>query len=85
MRTEWEGKVFKQWGKVLQELPYKIIKYNLFAPGPNLEDKPENYFEMTYKLNEQGDHILLQIIREDNRPVSTQEEKKEEENPMLID
>src|SRR5947209_11219178 len=45
-RTEWEGKVFEQWGKVLEVTPHQIIKYSLFAPRPGLEDKSENYFVM---------------------------------------
>jgi hypothetical protein len=82
-RTAWEDKVFEQWGKVLQILPNKIIKYSLFAPGPGLEDKPENYFIMTYVLNEENGHTKLEIIQEDNRPGAIQQKPQTEENPIL--
>lgn len=82
-RTEWEGKVFEQWGKVLEVHPYRIIKYSLFAPRPNLEDKPENYFVMSYVLSEEEGHIRVEIIQEDSRPGATQEEPQGEENPIL--
>jgi uncharacterized protein YndB with AHSA1/START domain len=49
-RTEWEGKVFEQWRTVLEMRTNELIKYNLFAPRPDLADKPENYFVMSYVL-----------------------------------
>ncbi len=81
--TEWEGQIFKQWGKVLEFNPYKILRYSLFAPRPNLEDKPENYFEMRYLLQEENGRTKLEIIQQDNRVGATQEVPQGEENPML--
>ena len=82
-RTEWEDKVFEQWGKVMEIIPQRLIKYSLFAPGPNLEDKPENYFIMSYVLTKEEGHIKLEIIQEDNRPGAIQEAPQGEENPVL--
>src|SRR6185436_10736137 len=73
-RTEWQGKVFEQWGKVLEIQPNRLVKYSLFAPGPDREDKPENYFIMSYVLTDEDNHIKLQIIQEDNRPGAVQQE-----------
>ena len=81
--TEWEGKIFKQWGKILEINPNKLIKYSLFAPSPGLEDKPENYFIMNYVLTDGGNGFTnLEIIQEDNRPGAVAEETQEE-NPVL--
>ena len=82
-RTAWEDKVFEQWGKVLEVRPTEIVKYSLFAPRPGLEDKPENYFIMSYVLTEESGQTKLEIIQEDNRPNATQEEPQGEENPVL--
>ena len=82
-RTEWEGKLFEQWGKVLEIHPNEFIKYSLFAPRPDLEDKPENYFIMHYILNVNDGQTNLEIIQEDNRPNAVQEEPQGEKNPML--
>jgi uncharacterized protein YndB with AHSA1/START domain len=82
-RTEWQDKVFEQWGKVLEVKPNEIIKYSLFAPRPELEDKPENYFIMSYILTEENGVTKLEIIQEDNRPNAVQEEPQGEENPVL--
>lgn len=83
-KTEWEGEVFEQWGKVLEFNPGKSLKYSLFAPRPDLEDKPENYFSMHYqlKLNNDG-NVYLEIIQEDNRPGAKQEDPQGEENPVI--
>ena len=80
--TQWEGRIFEQWGKILEVNPYKIIS-SLFAPRPRLEDKPENYFIMSYHLTEETGNTKLDIIQEDNRPGATQEKPQGEENPLL--
>ncbi len=81
--TEWEGKIFEQWGTVLEFTPITKLRYSLFAPRPDLEDKPENYFEMVYTLTEQNGMTNLEIIQEDNRPNAAQEELQGEGNPVL--
>ncbi|MBS1681040.1 MAG: SRPBCC domain-containing protein [Bacteroidetes bacterium] len=81
--TEWEGKIFEQWGTVLEFTPNTKLRYSLFAPRPDLEDKPENYFEMVYTLTEQNGQTNLEIVQEDNRPNSVQEEVQGEDNPIL--
>src|SRR6187455_686589 len=73
-RTEWKDKVFEQWGKVLEVVHQKLIRYSLFAPRPDLEDKPENYFVMSYVLSEEAKQIKITITHEDNRPGAKQEE-----------
>lgn len=82
-KTAWEDKIFEQWGQVLEIRPNELIKYSLFAPRTDLEDKPENYFIMKYVLTDNNGHTKLEIIQEDNRPDAVQEEAQGEENPTL--
>ena len=82
-RTEWQDKVFEQWGTVLEIKPCEHLTYSLFAPRPGLEDKPENYFMMSYILTAENGQIKLEIIQEDNRPGAVQEKPQGEENPLL--
>jgi len=82
-RNEWEGQVFEQWGTVLEVVPNQKIRYSLFFPRPGLEDKPENYFVMSYVLSEENQKTKLEIIQEDNRPGAVQEKPQGEENPIL--
>ena len=81
--TEWEGQIFEQWGKILEIRQNELLKYSLFAPRQDLEDKPENYFVMSYILTEENGYTKLEIIQEDNRPNAVQEEQQGEENPIL--
>jgi hypothetical protein len=49
-----------------------------------MEDKPDNYFIMSYVLTEQGNHTLLSIEQNDNRPeTGIQESSEDEENAVL--
>jgi len=82
-KNEWNGQVFEQWGKVLEFTPYEIIKYTLFVPVQDLEDKPENYFTMSYVLSQNSDSVHLLINQEDHRPGSVQDEPNGEENEIL--
>ncbi len=82
-RNEWEGKVFEQWGKILEIRPNELIKYSLFFPRPDLEDKEENYFIMTYILSDIQNTTKLEILKEDNRPGAVVETGNDEENPIL--
>ncbi|MCZ2356131.1 MAG: SRPBCC domain-containing protein [Bacteroidia bacterium] len=81
--TKWEDKVFEQWGTVLEFTPMTKLRYSLFAPRPDLEDKPENYFEMIYALTNNNGQTQLEIIQEDNRPNAVQENEQGEDNPIL--
>ena len=79
----WDGKLFEQWGEILEVRPDELIKYSLFAPRPGLEDIPENYFIMNYILTGENGKVKLEILQEDNRPNAVQEEPQGEENPVL--
>jgi uncharacterized protein YndB with AHSA1/START domain len=84
-RTVWNDTVFEQWGTVLEFRPQEQIRYTLFAPRPNLEDRPDNYFIMTYRLTPNDGAIDLEIIQEDPRPGAVQEPAQGEENPILAE
>lgn len=83
--AEWEGQSFEQWGRVLAFDPPASLSYSLFAPRPDLEDLPENYFTMTYTLAEQAGGTELAIIQDDPRPGagSGDDEADDAENPVL--
>ncbi len=67
-------------------IPNKMIKYNLFAPRPDLADKPENYFTMSYELTEQDGTTTLNVVQEDNRPGSEpQQAAEDDEQPSVLD
>ena len=84
-KSEWEDKVYEQWGKVLDFLPYNLIRYSLFALRSGMEDEPEYYFIMSYILNEEENTTLLTIEQNDNRlETGNQESYEEDENSVLF-
>lgn len=81
--SEWEGQTFEQWGTVIHVDAPGRLAYSLFAPRPDLEDKPENYFTMTYILDGDEDATTLTILQEDPRPGAEDTVEDEEHNPVL--
>ena len=82
--TPWGDKVFEQWGKVIDVVPPKSLKYSLFAPRPDLTDSPENYFFMTYLLEEHQGKTKLSIIQDDPRPQTQPAQEDEGGNAILL-
>jgi uncharacterized protein YndB with AHSA1/START domain len=83
--SEWEGRTFEQWGTVLLcDVPARL-KYSLFAPRPDLEDRPENYFTMTYTLEDDAGGTTLEVTQEDPRQSADEDEASgDDENPVLV-
>lgn len=72
-RNEWDGQIFEQWGTVLEVNEPQKIRYSLFFPRSWLEDRPENYFVVTYFLEDASQGTKLSVFQEYNReevPVS---------------
>lgn len=82
-RNEWDGNVYEQKGIVLAVKHHQLIQYTLFAPRPGLEDKPENYFTMTYSLEEMDGETTLTITQDDPREQVQQEQAEESDNGIL--
>ncbi len=83
-RAEWQGQVFEQWGTVLEFDAPTRLRYSLFAPRPGLDDRPENYFAMTYELADVGGGTNVTFIHEDPREGEMVPNITEEDNPILM-
>ncbi len=81
--SEWEDQTFEQWGTVVSVDAPSRLAYSLFAPRPDLEDKPENYFTMTYILDGDEGATTLTILQEDPRPGAEDTVENEADNPVL--
>ena len=64
--SDWFGEVSYMQGKVLEVVPYELIRYSILAPASGLEDKPDNYAIMTYTLEDHGDATTVTIGLEDH-------------------
>jgi len=82
-RAEWQGRVFEQWGTVLEFDAPTRLRYSLFALRPGLEDRPENYFTMTYELSDAHGGTLVTFVHEDPRELDGIENNTDHEDPIL--
>ncbi|UTW63160.1 SRPBCC domain-containing protein [bacterium SCSIO 12741] len=65
---EWEG-IYQgynayQKGEILEIQPFTHLQYSTFDPFYGLEDRPENYIHVTYKLAARGTATSFTIINE---------------------
>jgi uncharacterized protein YndB with AHSA1/START domain len=67
----WEGKAYKDKGKVLQVEPGKLLVSTYWSSLSGLPDVPENYQTVRYELSTEGSGTRLTIIQDNN---ATQEE-----------
>ncbi len=91
-RGQMEGKemVFVQ-GVLLDIQPGKLLVYTTFDPHSDLEDVPENYLTVTYRLESADDGVLLTVSQGDFSTVANGEKRYEEVsnhgegwNPILV-
>jgi uncharacterized protein YndB with AHSA1/START domain len=81
-RGTWEGKSYEDKGTILKSEPNKIFKYSYWSSMSGIEDKPENYVDVTYQLAPKGDKTELTIIQE-NIP-SDEMRKHSEKNWEMV-
>lgn len=65
---EWQGKTYEDKGTVLENVAGKRIKYSYWSSMSGIEDKPENYANITYTIESQGIDQTGVIIEQENIP-----------------
>lgn len=71
-RGEWEGKPYEDKGTVLKFEPGKMLEYDYFSSWSDLEERPENYQTIIYRVKSKGNSTVL-IITQSN--IDTLEKK----------
>ena len=61
---EWEGYKYEDGGIILDIDPPKLLKYTYWSSMMGLENKPENYYNITYDLSENGGVTTLVITQD---------------------
>ncbi len=67
----WEGKAYKDKGKVLQVEPGKLLVSTFWSALSGLPDVPDSYQTVRYELSTEGDGTRLTITQDNN---ATQED-----------
>jgi len=83
-RNEWSGQVFEQSGTVLEFAPTSRLKYSLFFPRPDLADRPENRFFMTYELTESGGVTSVLFRPQDPRSSTPEQSAGTDDGPDVL-
>lgn len=91
-RMEYEGQDFVAVkGNVVDIQPEKFLAYTVFDPHGKMEDKPENYLTVVYKLENGNGQTTLTVTQGDFRTVENGEKRYEEMynngegwNPIMV-
>jgi hypothetical protein len=62
----WEGKAYKDKGKVLQVAPEKLLISTFWSALSGLPDIPENYQTVRYELSPEGHGTKLMLTQNNN-------------------
>jgi uncharacterized protein YndB with AHSA1/START domain len=62
----WEGKAYKDKGKVLQVEPGKLLVSTFWSALSGLPDVPENYQTVRYDLSPEGNGTKLTLTQDNN-------------------
>jgi uncharacterized protein YndB with AHSA1/START domain len=79
---EWEGKSYVDKGTVLKVEKEKMLKYTYWSSFSGAEDKPENYANVTYSLDEVNDSTVFHVLQDN--VTSTEARDHSEQNWMMI-
>jgi uncharacterized protein YndB with AHSA1/START domain len=73
----YNGKNYEDKGTVLGIEQNKFIQYTYWSSMSGIEDKPENYVTVTYRLSEQGEQTRLEVTQENIPDEKTKEHSEE--------
>lgn len=76
-RGEWEGKSYEHKGTILNVESNKLLRYSYWNSMSGIEDKPENYVNITYELFEEDNKTTLDVTQE-NIPNEKMKEASEQ-------
>ena len=82
-KGEWEGKSYEDKGTILAVEKNKLIRYSYWSSMSGIEDKPENYLIVTFKISGKDDDVELTVIQE-NIPDEKMKEHSLENWKMVI-
>src|SRR5687767_7707583 len=80
---EWEGKKYEDKGTILAVETNKLIKYSYWSSMSGIEDKPENYVTITYRLSGENNKTKLEITQENIPDEKTKEHSEENWKKVL--
>ena len=74
---EWEGKSYEDKGTIQEITPGKYVKYNYWSSMGGTEDKPENYANVSYKVDESNGITTLTITQDNIKDITSKEHSEQ--------
>jgi uncharacterized protein YndB with AHSA1/START domain len=84
-KGEWQGKQYEDKGTILEMEYQSLIKYDYWSSMSDIEDKPENYVIITYRLSGGDNHTMLTITQENIPDKKTKEHSEENWKKVVND
>jgi uncharacterized protein YndB with AHSA1/START domain len=84
-RGEWEGKKYEDKGTILETKQGELFKYTYWSSMSGIEDKPENYVIVTYRLSEVQGKTKVTITQENIESDDMRKHSEENWNKVLSD
>lgn len=75
-RGSYQGRSYEDKGKILQVLPEKLLQHTYHSSMSGVEDTPENYFNVTYEL-EEDEGVTTVTLTNSNLPDEKSREHSE--------
>ncbi len=80
---EWKGKAFHDKGEILEAKSPSVLRMTHFSDMSGKEDKPENYNEVTYRLEAKGEGTVLHLTQVNNATAKSRDESAKTWTAML--
>nr|WP_067061148.1 SRPBCC family protein [Mucilaginibacter sp. L294] len=74
---EWEGKAYQDKGEIQEITPGKYVKYSYWSSMGGTEDKPENYANVSYTLEENEGFTTLTITQDNIKDITSKEHSEQ--------
>ncbi len=82
-KGEWEGKAYEDKGTIIDIQPQKLLHTTYYSSMSGKEDKPENYSNVIYKLDAEGDKTRLTITQDNAGDEASKEHSQNNWNMVL--
>lgn len=74
---EWEGKSYSDKGEIQEITPGKYVKYSYWSSMGGTEDKPENYANVSYTLDEKDGFTTLTVTQDNIKDITSKEHSEQ--------
>ncbi len=82
-KGEWQGKSYKDKGKILKFEEERILQYSHFSPLSGVPDEPKNYHTVTIELSSNGEQTTVVLSQNNNATNETRKHSEKNWQVML--